>query len=233
MKRLLLLLLLLFAAPVALAAPVVPDTVAERARACLSCHAAEGRRVKDEYYPRLAGKPAGYLLNQMLHFSDGRRQNRAMALLMENLSDAYLAELAAYFSTLPATYLPGSVSAAQTESRPAPALVSQGDPARKIPACRDCHGKEMLGVAPAIPGLLGLPADYLSAQFGAWKVGTRRAAAPDCMADIARQLTEREVSEMANWLATRPLPADSRPAKALAAELPMQCGSVTAPAVKP
>ncbi len=30
----------------------------------------------------------------------------------------------------------------------------------------------MTGMEPAIPGLLGLHADYLSAQLGAWRYGT-------------------------------------------------------------
>jgi cytochrome c553 len=34
----------------------------------------------------------------------------------------------------------------------------QGDPARRIPACVQCHGDALMGVAPSIPGLLGLPA---------------------------------------------------------------------------
>lgn len=227
-----LLIALLVAAPWAWAMPPVPDTMAERAKPCLACHASEGRKSRDEYYPRLAGKPSGYLLNQMVHFRDGRRQHRAMTLLMENLSDAYLAELANYFSSLPSAYSTAGAVASRGEPKQIPALITQGDPARKIPACTACHGKEMLGVAPAIPGLLGLPADYLSAQFGAWKVGTRRAAAPDCMADIARQLSEAEVNTIANWLATQPLPVDSRPAANLPAELPLRCGSVL-PSVKP
>ncbi len=222
---------MLIAASRAWAMPPVPDTIAERAKPCLACHAAEDRKSRDEYYPRLAGKPAGYLFNQMAHFRDGRRKHRAMGLLMENLSDAYLTELAAFFSTSPPTYTVAKGST-RAGDKSAPPLITQGDPARKIPACIACHGKEMLGVAPAIPGLLGLPADYLSAQFGAWKVGTRHAAAPDCMAEIARQLTENEVNAVANWLAARPLTADSRPAASLSTELPMRCGSVVT-AVKP
>ena len=71
-----------------------PDTIAERVKPCLVCHATVGRLSKNEYYPRLAGKPEGYLFNQMVNFREGRRHNRAMALLMQNLSDAYLAEIA-------------------------------------------------------------------------------------------------------------------------------------------
>ena len=204
----------------ALAAPA-PDTMAERAKPCLACHASEGRKAKDEYYPRLAGKPAGYLLNQMTHFRDGRRQHRAMSLLMENLSDDFLRELAGYFSSLPPHY----AIAAQAAAGSAPPLLTQGDPLRKIPACNACHGKEFLGVAPAIPGLLGLPADYISAQLGAWKVGTRKAATPDCMAAIAHELSAAEVSTVAAWLAGQALPSGSHPA-ASTADLPVRCGSV-------
>jgi hypothetical protein len=47
----------------------------------------------------------------------------------------------------------------------------------------------MTGVAPHIPGLLGLPRDYLNAQLGAWKAGQRRAHAPDCMKAVVARLT--------------------------------------------
>lgn len=202
-------------------ASAAPDTTAERAKPCLACHASDGRKAKDEYYPRLAGKPAGYLFNQMTHFRDGRRQHRAMSLLMENLSDNYLRELAGYFSSLPAHY---SQAQAQAAAAP-PLLLTEGDAMRKIPACNACHGKEFLGVAPAIPGLLGLPADYLSAQLGAWKVGTRKAATPDCMANIAGALKDTEVSALAAWLAAQPLPAD-QPAARGTDPLPARCGSI-------
>ena len=38
---------------------------------------------------------------------------------------------------------------------------------------------------PAVPGLLGLPRDYLNGQLGAWQTRQRHATAPDCMATIA------------------------------------------------
>ncbi|HMS79642.1 MAG TPA: hypothetical protein PKC20_08950, partial [Burkholderiaceae bacterium] len=72
-------------------------------------------------------------------------------------------------------------------------LVVDGDPARGLPACVACHGDALLGAQPAVPGLLGLPRDYLNAQFGAWREGTRRAMAPDCMATVARRLTVDDV----------------------------------------
>ena len=41
------------------------------------------------------------------------------------------------------------------------------------------------------PGLLGLRADYISAQLGAWRYGTRTAAEPDCMQIVADDPTRR------------------------------------------
>lgn len=225
-----LLLPLLFAASVS-AAPATPsapkpapDTMEERAKPCVVCHTAEGRADKDAYYPRLAGKPAGYLFNQMRHFRDGRRTHRAMSLLMENLSDDYLRALAGHFSELPVRYAPPERAA----TGPAPALVTHGDASRRIPGCASCHGRKLLGVAPVIPGLLGLPRDYISAQFGAWRVGTRVAAAPDCMGEIARQLSQTEVTAIADWLASQPLPAGAHGAEAdgIDLETAKSCGSV-------
>ncbi|MEO8383755.1 MAG: cytochrome c4 [Betaproteobacteria bacterium] len=218
-------ILLLLAAGANLSAQASPvsaaDTIAERVKPCLACHAAEGRRSKDEYYPRLAGKPQGYLFNQMLNFRDGRRLNRAMSLLMQNLSDEYLQEIAGYFASLEPHY-----SAAKGQATEAPALIRIGDPARKIPACTACHGKELLGVAPSIPGLLGLPNDYVAAQMGAWRVDLRRATTPDCMGGIAKQLSDVEVNAVAQWLAVQPLLPGAHPAATLKEALPMKCGSV-------
>ena len=101
------------------------------------------------------------------------------------------------------------------------ALVMQGDPARGIPACVACHGERLTGVAPAIPGLLGLPRDYLNAQFGAWRNGARRAHAPDCMAEIAGRLTVADVGAVSAWLASQPVPAGAKPAARPSTELPL------------
>jgi cytochrome c553 len=222
MNRLLLSIALLLSTLRVDAMTAAPDTMAERAKPCLACHTPAGRSGKDAYYPRLAGKPAGYLFNQMVHFRDGRRAHRAMSLLLVNLSDDYLRALAEYFSLQQPVYPAPSATAPVN----VPALVTAGDAARKIPPCTACHGETLMGVAPDIPGTAGLPRDYIVAQFGAWRVGTRKATTPDCMSDIARQLTEAEIGQIADWLATRAVPADAHAAPSLARDMPMRCGSV-------
>jgi cytochrome c553 len=42
--------------------------MADRMAACTACHGKEGRATADGYYPRIAGKPEGYLLNQLQSF---------------------------------------------------------------------------------------------------------------------------------------------------------------------
>jgi cytochrome c553 len=86
----------------------------------------------------------------------------------------------------------------------------------------------LTGLAPAIPGLLGLPRDYLSAQFGAWQAGLRRADAPDCMAEIAQRMSPDDVAAVTAWLAAQPMPPAGARASTAATRLPMKCGSVDA-----
>ena len=214
-------------APDTIAQRVIPDTLAQRALACTSCHGKEGRAAADGYYPRLAGKPQGYLYKQLLNFRDGRRHYGLMSDLIDPLSDAYLNELAGYFAQLSLPYPPP-----QQPTLPAAALaqgrelVFKGDTARKLPACVQCHGEALTGVQPFIPGLLSLPRDYLNGQFGAWRSGQRRADAPDCMYQIARALKPDEINAISQWLAAQTMPAGAKPMAASTKPLPMDCGGL-------
>jgi cytochrome c553 len=203
-----------------------PDTMAERTRACTACHGKEGRATREGFFPRIAGKPAGYLYNQLVNFRDGRRQNPAMVYLVQYLSDPYLQEIAEYYGSLDLPYPPlPAVTASASELQRGEALVRHGDPSREIPSCVECHGEKLTGVRPAIPGVLGLPRNYLVGEFGAWRNGQRRAASPDCMAGIAKRLSLEEVAAVASWLAAQPMPDDTRPAASIKLPLPVECGS--------
>ncbi|WBY03937.1 c-type cytochrome [Ramlibacter tataouinensis] len=215
---------LLAAAPAE--ALTVPDTMAQRMEACVVCHGQQGRATNHGYFPRIAGKPAGYLYNQLVNFREGRRENATMAYLVGHMSDAYLREIAAYFAGLDLPYPPPQTTGAPAEQLArGEQLVRHGDPQRGIPACAQCHGTAMTGVNPAMPGLLGLPRDYVLAQFGAWRTGKRRAAPPDCMAEVARRLSGDDVNAAAAWLSSQPVTAGPAPAGSLPAKLPLTCGS--------
>src|SRR6204780_5715574 len=109
-----------------------PDTMAARVLACASCHGDKGQGTNDDYFPRLAGKPAGYLTNQLIAFRDGRRKYPPMNYLLEFLPDAYLKAMADYFASEqppfppPATPVVSDAMLARGE-----ALATKGDPAHQ------------------------------------------------------------------------------------------------------
>lgn len=208
------------------------NTMAQRTAACTICHGKEGRAGPDGYYPRIAGKPEGYLYNQLLNFRDGRRHYALMTRLLDPLSDAYLLEIAQYFASLDLPYAAPAPSAApQDLLRRGELLAKVGTGRPDAPACTQCHGTSLTGVQPNTPGLLGLSRDYLSAQMGAWRTGQRRAHAPDCMAKIAKSLTPEELTSVIAWLSSQPVAAGGKPAPALGtSSASMACGSAALPA---
>ena len=70
-----------------------------RLAACNACHGEQGEgKPGNEYYPHLAGKPSGYLLDQLRAFRDGRRQYPQMNWLMRNMGDEYLERIALHYA---------------------------------------------------------------------------------------------------------------------------------------
>lgn len=223
MKQLMFAAAMLAAAAGGAAAPASVDSMAQRTAACAACHGEQGRATAAGYFPRIAGKPQGYLYNQLLNFRSGRRVNPAMNSMVAHLPDAYLSEIAGYFASLHPPH--GAPQAAQGPVELGRRLAMEGAPGR-VAACVACHGQALGGAAPSIPGLLGLPRDYVVLQLSAWRRGTRRAAAPDCMGHVAQSLTGEEVLAVAAWLSSRPVPPGYGPAPALARPLPVKCGGV-------
>jgi cytochrome c553 len=207
-------------------APAVPDTLKQRIAACTACHGEHGQGTPESgFFPRLAGKPAGYLARQVHNFQDGLRKYAPMEYTVRGLSPAYVREIAEYFAAQQVPYERSPVprlSASMLER--GQTLATRGDPSRKIPACAACHGTQLTGVEPDVPGLVGLPYDYISAQLGSWRTHTRAMRAPDCMATIAGRLSEADLTAVSAWLATRVVPADAHAQPPGSIDPPLACG---------
>lgn len=202
-----------------------PDTIAARVQGCATCHGKAGQGTHDDYFPRIAGKPEGYLFNQLQGFREGRRSYPPMAYLLAYLHDDYLREMARFFAAQqPPFAAPEVAKATAVQLAQGEALVRHGDGARGIPACSACHGPQLMGMNPGIPGLIGLHSRYISAQLEAWRAGTRRALNPDCMHEVASRLTEEQITAVAAWLATQ-APGHAEPAAPGQWKLPLVCGS--------
>jgi cytochrome c553 len=208
----------------------MPD-MASRVQACVVCHGAEGRASAEGYYPRIAGKPEGYLYNQLIAFRDGSRQHAAMNGIVQNLSNDYLLQMAKYFAAQNPPYpAPAKSTASVAELEQGKRLVFEGVASKKIPACAACHGQALTGVEPYTPGLLGLPRDYLNAQLGKWRNGQRKAADPDCMHALVKALGSEELNTATAYLAAQAVPVNPKAIPANSTVFPLKCGTHTSTA---
>jgi cytochrome c553 len=203
------------------------DSMEQRVKPCTSCHGNEGRATREGYFPRIAGKPPGYLFNQLVNFRDGRRHYPMMTYIAQFQSDDYLREIATYFGAqhvpYPAPEHTKSTAAVLERGRQ---LVTEGDRTLSIPPCNSCHGSRLLGVAPAVPGLLGVSQDYLTAQLGAWRSGIRAAAAPDCMRQLVHRMHPEDLDAATAWLASQAVPEGAEPETSFEHSPPLECGSI-------
>jgi cytochrome c553 len=85
--------------------PDSPGAKLFKTRTCLACHGADGKTPILPDYPRIAGHPAEYALQQMRDVKSGARANSMAVLGMQGVmhlvNDEEMAQLADYISTLP------------------------------------------------------------------------------------------------------------------------------------
>jgi cytochrome c553 len=97
--------LLAFAFAATAQAGVTGNAAAGKAKAttvCSACHGADGNKTLDNTYPRLAGQYPDYLAKALHDYKAGKRKNPIMMGQAQGLSDQEIADLAAYFGSLPA-----------------------------------------------------------------------------------------------------------------------------------
>jgi cytochrome c553 len=177
------------------------DTLEQRLLACSGCHGKQGEGSRqNEYYPRIAGKPAQYLFRQLVNFREGKRTNPQMIYFTRYLSDEYLMEIATFYSKQkPPFPTPIQPAATKQQLSRGEALVRQGDKAKGIPACAACHGtrpvcNQAFRARSACNGITSSPRWCMADRI-------RHATELDCMAKIAaahrrRRLFGRCVSRL-------------------------------------
>ena len=70
-----------------------------KAQACSVCHGPNGISVVPDA-PNLAGQPEIYVTNQLRAYRGGERRHEVMTVIAKPLTDAEIADLAAWFSSL-------------------------------------------------------------------------------------------------------------------------------------
>lgn len=173
------------------------------AESCKSCHGDKGQGMKEETrddetlpaIPALAGQVATYTYKQLRDYANGSRSHDQMTGVAKGLTEQDAADLAVWFSSLPAQ---GNKSSSQNLSR-AEKMVEQGDGKRILPPCFVCHGGNGQGEKQDIPALAGQQADYFARTLLEYKNGQRHNDIYSRMRLIAQQLSEEEIKELAQY----------------------------------
>ncbi len=162
------------------------DSGEELAYSCLGCHGIEGYRNAYPSYrvPKLGGQKAAYLEIALRGYRDGNREHPTMEGQAESLSDQDIADVAAYFASMPGA-TDGDGQAA--ESAPEAAQ-----------ACAACHGPAGISVNAMWPSLAGQHEDYLLQSLKGYRDGTRK---DPVMSTQATLIDEDDVEILARYFA--------------------------------
>ena len=170
-----------------------------KATTCAACHGLEGISAIP-INPNIAGQVPGYIAAQLMAFKSGDRVNAIMAGQAAMLSEIDMADLDAYYSSLPA-----KVTSALTDEDKALAveggrIFRGGFAERGISACMSCHGPSGHGIPKNFPRVSAQHKEYLEQQLLAYKKGERKGF-NDIMSDIAFGLSELQIKQLSAYMA--------------------------------
>lgn len=173
----------------------------DAAAPCAACHGADGKTGLDGSYPNLAGQNAKYLLRQLQMIQNGEREILLMVGQLDGKSEQELADLAAYYASLPGKL---AQAGGDDEQIAQAQQIYRGGIARKgVAACSACHnprgdGNDFAG----FPRLSGQPAQYTAAQLKAYREDLRSTdeVFGGMMRDVAEGLTDTEIAILADYI---------------------------------
>ena len=178
-----------------------PGAGETQALVCAACHGQDGATGIDPTYPNLAGQNERYMLTQLRMIKDGTRNIPLMAGQLTAKSDQDLADLAAYYASLPAKVNPAQ---GDDESIASGEMIYRGGIAAKgVAACTACHSPRGAGNEPAgYPNISGQPSAYTVNQLTAYREGERTTDEPygGMMRGVAHGLTDKEIAAVADYV---------------------------------
>ena len=169
-----------------------------KAAVCAACHGAKGIS-SIPINPNIAGQVPGYITAQLKAFKSGERGNPIMAGQAAGLSDVDMANLDAYYASLPA-----KANAIMTDEDVAlaeagRAIYRGGFAERGISACMSCHGPSGHGIPKNYPRVSAQHKEYLESQLLAYKTGERQGF-NGIMPSIAFGLSELQIKQLAAYM---------------------------------
>jgi cytochrome c553 len=166
------------------------DAARKKAEPCGACHGADGNGATPGT-PSLAGMPTFYTHWQLIMYRDGRRRDPQMSPFAVNLSDADMADLAAYYAAQPPRPRPARIDAARA---------AVGQPLAQQQNCTSCHGPRLMGQQ-GVPRLAGQDFDYLLKRLRGYKSKTT-SDLDGMMTMVAQPLTEADIENLVHFMAS-------------------------------
>lgn len=169
---------------------------------CIGCHGIKGYQASfPEVYkvPMISGQSAKYIQAALNAYKKGERKHPTMRGIAETLNDQDIADLAAYYSQHGAAE--SAAAASRIVRTPDPAVAALLGKAN----CVSCHGADFSKpIDPTYPKLGGQHADYLFVALKAYKVenNPKVGRGNAIMAGMAKQYTNAELKQLANYLAS-------------------------------
>lgn len=174
-----------------------PEAGKAASASCAACHGADGNSVNPEW-PKLAGQHEGYLIQQLLYFADGERDNATMKGMAANLSDEDRDNLSAYFASQKVTYGAADPALVELGER----LYRGGNSESGVAPCMGCHGPNGAGNPDAnYPALRGQHAKYVENQLHGFAEGNRvNENSIKMMQLIASRMTNKEIRAVSSYI---------------------------------
>ena len=164
---------------------------------CAACHGADGNSGANPVWPKLAGQHPGYILKQLADFKANKRSDAMMSPMAAPLSEADMADLAAYFSSQKRTV--GEAAADKVAA--GEQLYRAGNAANGVSACTACHGPTGSGNPQAnFPSIAGQGAAYTVKALKDFRAGSRNNDTGAMMQDVASRLTDAEIEAVAQYV---------------------------------
>jgi cytochrome c553 len=157
---------------------------------CAACHGPDGNATAPGT-PSIAGQPAFFTHWQLIKYRDGRRQDQQMSPFAQNLTDADMEDLAAFY----AAQVPRARGSIVD-----PAKVTAGRPLADRYHCTSCHTPALTGQQ-QVPLLAGQDLAYLQKLLRGFRNGTA-SDLDGTMTMAARPLSVEEVEALAHYLAS-------------------------------
>ncbi len=170
---------------------------------CQDCHGLSGQGYSGVMpIPRIATQTTAYIANQLLDFSESRRDNQVSTEIpgIHAVNPAMRSALAAHFSSInPEPSGDGPESLVSKGKK----IYEEGIPEANVPACSGCHGPDA-GGQDRIPRLAGQIDPYTIKELAHWTRERRQHSTNEdtsaVMVPVAHSLDQAQIAAIAAYL---------------------------------